>query len=363
MGIGLILYPLAQNVYPQLLIYRLIFALGAAASGSMITAILADYINENDKGKVSGLVGTFSGLGAILGAFILIPLPIWLKSTFNDDSLSLRMSFFYVGIFALVFSFFLIFSLRSSNDDFFSSFYAKLCGYRRAVAEDGPHLESSYSTIPSDVDQKETSPDSDSSIEKIASSSVNNTSRNESIGCTLPGVLEQTSMYSSKPFWSLIWIGLQKISSPYIFLSYLGGFVARGDSIVITLFLPLWIQAFYQDTGVCMKDAIEDKCHEATIKTQIYSGIAQTCTLIGAPLFGFLSDKLKRRSWALLIASLVSFLGYFLVFFIPDPVNYKQYMFPLLVLIGFGEIGMIVTSLSILIIVFYIRSCYKQRTC
>ena len=177
----------------------------------------------------------------------------------------------------------------------------------------------------------------------------------------MPGVLEQTSEAKRKGFWKLVWEGLTLAAkSPYILLAYLGGFVARGDSIIVTLFLPLWINTYFIEHGLCpdggdglLKDGLPGdprlhRCGEAFTKSSIYGGIAQTCALVGAPLFGFLADRFEsRRSIPLLIASIVSFVAYFSMFFLTDPIGQAGWMYPLLCLVGFGEIGMIVTSLCL----------------
>jgi hypothetical protein len=97
-----------------------------------------------------------------------------------------------------------------------------------------------------------------------------------------------------------------------------GGFVARGDSIIITLFLPLWINKVFIDRGLCPDgpstsnssdeltgDPALHRCDDAFKQAFIYSGIAQTCALLGAPIFGLISHRIRRRSIPFLIASLV----------------------------------------------------------
>lgn len=54
MGVALVLYTWAENVYPQLLMLRFLYAVGAAASGCMVTAVISEYVAEKDKGAVAG---------------------------------------------------------------------------------------------------------------------------------------------------------------------------------------------------------------------------------------------------------------------------------------------------------------------
>jgi len=72
---ALFLFPLGTAVYPTLLLFRLLFAQGAAAITSMLTACLADYVALQSMGRASGLMGLCSGLGALIAVFVLIRLP------------------------------------------------------------------------------------------------------------------------------------------------------------------------------------------------------------------------------------------------------------------------------------------------
>jgi len=71
-AVGLVLMPNGGQVYPGLLLMRLIYAQGVSALTSMLTALLADYIHPDDLGKASGLMGIASGLGALFAVFILV---------------------------------------------------------------------------------------------------------------------------------------------------------------------------------------------------------------------------------------------------------------------------------------------------
>jgi MFS family permease len=72
-GTAIILFTTAKNVYPQLLLLRLFFAIGAAACSSMITALVGD-CSGGARGKVSGVVGLFTGLGMPVNLFHAVDL-------------------------------------------------------------------------------------------------------------------------------------------------------------------------------------------------------------------------------------------------------------------------------------------------
>ncbi len=71
----------------------------------------------------------------------------------------------------------------------------------------------------------------------------------------------------------------------------MGSFLARGDSIIITIFIPLWVYKYYIDQGLCTisnpdDPEVKESCKKAYITASILSGIAQTFALMGAPFFG-----------------------------------------------------------------------------
>ena len=362
MGAAITAYPFATRVYPDLLLFRLIFGTGAAACSSMITAVLADYVGERHKGKVSGAVGLCSGLGAVIGAFVFIALPDHFLGASNDVVLALKYSFVVVGCLSMVFGIVCMFGLtkpetlrratrllcgclgkdepedQSWHEDGVSSSADRLLTPEGAV-ESCPYLSAQQSTSPKGSMDMNVPEDEE-----------------RRVGCTMPGVLEQPTVANNKPFWTLVAEGMSLgFKSPSIFLALMGGFVARGDSIIITLFLPLWINKHYRRNDLCKtvpppngspfpsKDPIKS-CREAFRLAYGYSGVAQTFALIGAPIFGFLSDRFHRSKVFTLAASL-SFLAYSSMFFILDPQN--KIVWLLMVLVGFGEIGMIVTSLGL----------------
>ena len=99
LGFGLTSY---ATSYLALVMYRLIYALGAAAAAAMLTTVMADYVVYKDKGTASGyatcalrsgcvqhgsglkpcgsivsgrFMGLFSGCGALFAALLLLRIP------------------------------------------------------------------------------------------------------------------------------------------------------------------------------------------------------------------------------------------------------------------------------------------------
>ncbi|KAH3667066.1 hypothetical protein WICMUC_005413 [Wickerhamomyces mucosus] len=320
MGISFFLYTTAKNVYPDLLFFRLLFAIGASASASMMTALLAEIsssgfklesffnlktinytsINESDlesdyilkikpNGKLTSVIGISSGLGAIFAVSVYLPLPIKFEKRGESSLEALIHSYFIVGIVALFTSLILAFTLYS----------------------------------------KKTS--------KLSIDS-NLISSNEIID-------------SEKNYIELLKLGFQEgIKDHRISLAYLGAFVARSMTVANTVFIPLWIYNYFLETGKCSipqngsSDLIKDSCRDAYINAAILVGIINTIALIMAPLIGVLTDRLGNKKSIKLVSFLGSIgsIGFALI---EDPTRPLTFFFG--IFIGTAQIGLIITSMSL----------------
>lgn len=74
MGIAYALYSFATSM-PELLAFRMVFALAIAANSTMLAAILADYPAEESRGKLTGFSFLLNGLGAVIFSAALTQLP------------------------------------------------------------------------------------------------------------------------------------------------------------------------------------------------------------------------------------------------------------------------------------------------
>lgn len=73
-GLAYAAYPFANDI-GQLLIYRLIYAVGIAALGGMLATVLADYPVDADRGKLTGISFVLNAIGALLFFAVLTRLP------------------------------------------------------------------------------------------------------------------------------------------------------------------------------------------------------------------------------------------------------------------------------------------------
>ena len=74
MSAGVFAYPQAET-YETLLLVRLAFAAGVAAYSVMLVTLIADYVGDDSRGRASGLMGFFSGIGALITVMLVLRLP------------------------------------------------------------------------------------------------------------------------------------------------------------------------------------------------------------------------------------------------------------------------------------------------
>lgn len=254
----------------------------------MLTAVIADCATESDRGRISGLSGLTSGLGALLALFGFLPIV---------TNFSLSRAYIVVGCCATALSVICFVWLR----------------------RDPIQLVEISTPLPVEevVDPVQSGAQLVSSHYEVAKSSL----------------MENDIQ---------------------ILLGYGASFLARADSSSLTLFIPLWVVVYYISIGKCTANSdlsnYKNFCHEAYVRGSILSGVAQTSALLAAPIFGsdfinlgYLHDKLNRALVVVISAVLCS-CGYFLFAFTSTDTNM---LLLYVVLIGFGEMGLIVSCLTL----------------
>lgn len=359
--LALILFVQAKNVYPQLLLGRLFFSIGAAAASTMVTAVLPtmSYADGTDNvsgqrafggnrhaqapsiaseltitpdrfrsasgqpnsapssglriaeqmastSKVAGFVGMFTGLGALLALLVFLPLPANFQRKGVSPGLALQYSYYIVAAIALVLSFVCLLGLSKLKSESKKGWRYLTRGLNGS--DDKPN------------------------IQKAASE-------------------------TSQSLYRALVCGFQRSD---IGIGYLGGFVARASSVGISLFIPLLVNALFLSSGLCDPHAVENnpaglpdikrKCPRAYIVAAELTGVAEVVALVAAPLFGYWSAKTSMKSLPLAAASLAGIVGYplFAARFNPDDENKadRAMAFVAVCLIGFSQIGAIVCSLA-----------------
>jgi len=82
-GLGHFLYPLAENE-EQLLIYRLIFAVGTASASAMLAAVANDYPVESSRAKMIAATMLFNAIGMVALTSVFKNLPEWYQAAGYD---------------------------------------------------------------------------------------------------------------------------------------------------------------------------------------------------------------------------------------------------------------------------------------
>ncbi|ORY05136.1 MFS general substrate transporter [Basidiobolus meristosporus CBS 931.73] len=186
-GLSVALYPLAKNVYPQLLLLRLLFSVGTSGTTSMMTAMLGDILVESG-GRVSGITGLCSGLGAVFSAFFLMDVPTKLyKVAHRDELLAVQYGFGIIGGCTMFVALVFFFTLPRVNEEG-SGFGIRF-------------KKGNYSEL-------------------------------------LP----------SKHFKHLL-KGFKAGKDPRVALGFATSFVARADTVIFSTFVALWVQQYFSDLG------------------------------------------------------------------------------------------------------------------
>ena len=268
--------------------------------------------------KLAGLVGVFTGCGALVALTLFLPLPTQFSRTDGvTQGQAVADSFYVVGGIALLVACCCLFGLRGLQGE-------EGKGWRLLLGKSGSaayHIASQSDTLEHDP--------------------------------TEPPFL---------PYWRLLLdSSLLGLKDAQIGLGYLGGFVARASSVGISLFIPLYINAFFISRGFCQglpndpSPELKKECRAAYILAAELTGVSQLVALFCAPLFGYLSDRYRRFNVPLLVASIFGIIGYtaFALLASPEPKNIdgrggSPAVFLIMALIGISQIGAIVCSLGLL---------------
>jgi MFS family permease len=381
-AISLVSLVQSTNVYPELLVGRLGFSVGAAACSTMVTAILPSMmaaksgkdkdsehsvangqvarLREHSRGsnahapspsvnseltitphryasssrdgssprtmtdvpeelaaeagtsQLAGLVGLFTGAGALLALAVFLPLPAHFQKGGYGPAESVQVSFYIVAAVAICVAIFVFFGLRNLPGEEEKSLSALL----RAPYDETTSIDQDGNT--------------------------------------------HITLSPAPSYFTLAKeAALLGFTDSSIGLGYLGGFVARASSVAISLFIPFFVNAYFIRSGLCTTnpddlDDIKRNCQRAYKIAAALSGICELAALLCAPIFGWLGGRAVRgkSEWPLLVAAIVGIVGYvsFGLLKNPDAFHGDQgsWAFLSVILIGISQIGAIVCSLGLL---------------
>ncbi|KAM4057098.1 major facilitator superfamily protein [Hirsutella rhossiliensis] len=350
-GVALAVFVQAKNVYPQLLLARVFFAVGASAAATMVTAILPSLTQEtgqpsspsgpsrikpnprlsaafsveseatitpeiytrnlshervhNPGPDTAAKPGKPSALAGLVGSFTGGVTP--------GEAVS--YSFYVVGAVSLVVALFVFVGLRNLNGEEGKGWRVLLGIRNRYDALDDP-----------EADDDEDGP-----------------RRREAV-----------------PYLRLMKDSvLLGFSDHRIALGYLGGFVARASTVAISLFIPLFVNTFFISNGFCRgspndpSPELKKECRAAYVLSSILSGVAQLIGLLCAPLFGYLSGRTRRVNYPVVVAGAFGMIGYIILPQLASPElkdvdgrGGSPTILVIVALIGISQIGAIVCSLG-----------------
>ncbi|MEU1389130.1 MULTISPECIES: MFS transporter [unclassified Nonomuraea] len=128
--------------------------------------------------------------------------------------------------------------------------------------------------------------------------------------------------------------GVRLARDPGVALSYAASFVARADLALVASFLSLWIV----DHAKAVRGM---SATEALAKSGAIVGIAYMVIVVGAPLFGWLGDRMRRQDVVILAQALAG-AAYLSTLLVSDPLG--PGMMLVAAAVGLGEIGVITTA-------------------
>ncbi|KAK4983528.1 hypothetical protein LTR50_007170 [Elasticomyces elasticus] len=269
--------------------------------------------------QLAGFVGMFTGLGALLALAIFLPLPATFQKHGTAPADAVRGSFYTVGAIAICVAVFVLLGLRNLPGEeakgFRLLFNTSTFGRRKADTE--------------------------------SNSSPYHASGAPSYFTSLRAALT---------------LGFQ---DSRVGIAYLGGFVARASSVGISLFIPLFVNAYFIREGLCTPSLdpgapVKEQCKRAYTLAAILTGTSQLTALICAPLFGWLSGR-ARNNWPLELAAAVGIVGSIAFGLLDSPEPFpradrggeksrpgRPWALLCVMLMGISQIGAIVCSLGLL---------------
>ncbi|KAF9580062.1 hypothetical protein BGW38_003440, partial [Lunasporangiospora selenospora] len=200
LGTALILYQYTENVYPHVLLCRMLFSVGSSACTCMMTGTLSDIAGgQHERGRVAAMAGMFAGFGGLVGGMGLIGLPWKLERLVGDAENGLKMALSLVGGVTIGLAVIFAFTMPNLN------------------VKDKPSL-----------------------LQRIKSCFRKNSSSGSKT--------DNSDIKLENPF-KVLKEGFIAGRDPRVALAYLSSFVARADTVLFTSYISLWVIAYGEDNG------------------------------------------------------------------------------------------------------------------
>ncbi|KAG0380544.1 hypothetical protein BGX24_007399 [Mortierella sp. AD032] len=291
LGAALMLYPRVENVYPHMLLCRLLFSLGSSAATCMMTGTLGDVAGAiHERGRVSAIVGFSAGCGGLIAGLVLLSVPYDLADSFGGEMGGMRAAFIIVGGCAMVLGILLFFTMPAT-------------GVGEANGVTGWFKKT------------------------VLKKEIENEYEKEIIS----------------PF-KLLKYGFVAARDPRVALAYLSSFVARADTVLFSSFMSLWVIHYYSSIGWCNPDR-RITCFPAVGSTHTLTGYGQGISLAFAPLYGYAAEKFEK-STVLGFAGFMGAIGSLpFAFTKTDPAHKSNLAF--VTMTGIGQMGVIIVGMTL----------------
>ena len=138
-------------------------------------------------------------------------------------------------------------------------------------------------------------------------------------------------------FIELMKTGVRAGKNPRISLAFGAAFVSRGDLVIVSNFMSLWLFQAGIDSGL---DAAE-----AAKQAGVFFLLVQGTAVLWAPVIGTIIDKLNRIT-AVIVAITLAAIGYINVGLLEDPFGPTMYISA--ILLGIGEISGVLASQALI---------------
>ncbi|RYP28508.1 hypothetical protein DL767_007187 [Monosporascus sp. MG133] len=306
---------------------------------------------------LAGYVGLFTGGGALVALFLFLPLPARFSQREGvTPALAITYSFYVVGGVAFLVAAFVFFGFHGLRGEEEKG-WRMLMGLRnRAEKTDSPP------TSPS-AEYRHAPPRP--SYAEVAAAPPSSSTAPEHHNPSHPSSRKEEE--GPIPYRDLLLTSLRLgFADPDIALGYLGGFVARASTVAISLFVPLYVNAYFLGHGFCSSPDkspndpdLKRECRAAYELASALSGVAQLVALLCAPAFGYASGR-GRSSWKgfgvnapVLVAAALGVAGYAAFPRLTSP-EFREVdgrggspaVFLVVALLGVSQIGAIVCSLG-----------------
>lgn len=130
----------------------------------------------------------------------------------------------------------------------------------------------------------------------------------------------------------MIQVGKESLKSPELTLSYISAFLARSDSILLSLFMVLWAYSFEPDDY-----------NSAYMKASALSGVTYAVIMLSCIVYGLLLQRKKSTKLMFISMLAMAAVGTLMINFINSLGSFLLYI--ALAILGLGMSGLLTSSL------------------